>query len=339
MPTPFLKELATSQKLDASLKNPTVVLNFVAGHWGSTEATRLAAFNATPANYPDYPFLWRDTIKVDPQGGDVYFVEVPYVKIEGKLMAGGGAGTQHPEPPGQDDKLSTEFAIDATAGSETAFTSVETIAKKTLDAAAVPDFARSVNVTPDGVKGVERSAPKFEWSLTVHFPFLTHRYCNRMKVMSGRSINNRTFFGRWAGECRFLGMTANWRNADAWAATFKFSDSPTWGHDAWKQQYVPQIKPAALPVIPTGATSSPQRLFNDTLLDLVTDVNGNRIKVGWDYAWMLFRDSTSNGYKVSTGYAAYFERMYFPMDYFWLGIGGAAVPPANDQTPPEDANL
>lgn len=343
MPIPnlgsFLVESIDSRQVKASLKNPTVTLKYTAVNFATPEMARAYTVTQTPVNYPDYPFLWRDAIEVTPLGGSCHAVVVPYVVIEGDVQSGGPAGTQHKNETADhnpDQPLGPEFSFDTTGGTQHIGTSIQTRAASggilTMgNPGASPNYFRSINVTDDGVKGLDRHTSRFDWQVTVHFPTLTHKYLDRLKVMSGRAMNKRFFFGRWGCECLFLGARGTWRQSDAWAVTFSFSDSATWGYDAWKQR--------GLTGGPSTPANKPQRFFNDPVLDIVRDANNNRIKRGWDYVWGVYTKQPSSGFVIEKLAHAYFEQIYWEMDFYWLGIGGAKKPPADDLVPPEEQDF
>lgn len=120
-----------------------------------------------------------------------------------------------------------------------------------------PDFMGSINVTADGVEGVDIIVPQYSFTET--------RYMEDADVTSGfkavvfsRSgkVNSDTFRGFAAGEVRFDGVSGSRRGraaTDLWEITYRFTCSPN----------------------ATGL-----------IIGAITGIN----KMGWEYLWVRYED-------------------------------------------------
>ena len=150
---------------------------------------------------------------------------------------------------------------------------------------AVPFVAMPLGVTKDSVDGTDITVPVYNFTETHHIPVanVTNAYKTALFLLTGRT-NNATFRGFAAGEVLFLGASGSQRGFEDWEITFRFAASPN----------------------VTGLS--------------VGDITGIA-KEGWQYLWVKYADTESDGAIVKQPVAVYVEKVYESGDYSALGIG------------------
>lgn len=160
-----------------------------------------------------------------------------------------------------------------------------------------PEVGYGINVTADGVEGVEQPASKLEWSLNHWFSpsFLNDAYLHFIKTMSAR-VNSEAWrsHGRW--ELLFLGGEAaeySPTQTKPVKVSFKFAGSPT----------------AVNIVIP--------RMVDGGSITIDT-------KLGWEYLWFLHEKIVDPASKVviQVPRAAYVAKTKLEFNFNELGLTG-----------------
>lgn len=170
-----------------------------------------------------------------------------------------------------------KFTFDFATTSAHLDKSLQTIGYLSLTS-AVPNAAShrgSINVTPEGIGGVDILIPEFRFTLTVFraLSLFTEAYQVKLARLTTKT-NLAPFRGFASGEVQYLGASGGGEAGnDAVEITHRFAVAPN--------------------VILTG--------INDTTL----------AKEGWNYAWYTFLDShQADGQPVKEPKAVYVERVY-----------------------------
>ena len=89
-----------------------------------------------------------------------------------------------------------------------------------------PDMGGLINVTANGVEGVEVHVPTLEFTIRRGFAldFVTNDYVKMLAGLTG-SVNDDEFNGFAAGEVLFLGAEGTQSGGDPWQITFSFAAS------------------------------------------------------------------------------------------------------------------
>jgi hypothetical protein len=199
----------------------------------------------------------------------------------------GTARYQNDPRSGYGTNTPAQFSFDTTGGSQHITQAESHVASYAPAGASAPDHKGAIGVTSSGVEGVDITVPVYSWSET-HFitaANLTGTYRGLLHSLTGK-VNNSTFKGFDAGECLFLGASANWSDDDIGAmVTFKFAGSP-----------------------------------NRTNLTVGT-ITGIA-KKGWEYVWIEYEqaEDSSASKMVSRPIAAHVEQVYEYGDFSTLGI-------------------
>lgn len=257
---------------------------------GSTndQDVRDALFLALPATYGT---LFLSNYNVKHQGGGVWIGEAKYsslVPIENP--AGGPDPTSPPPPPPPAppalyDPIPTGFSFDISGVAEHITQSKQTMQKVKRGGGIPPDTQRAIGVTADGeVTGVDVLVPKFEWSVTRQFTFITINYLRILNSLVGTT--NIGPFYRWGTrECLFLGASGATQNDAPLQVTFKFLTS--------------------------------QALFNVNICEGLTVP----VIDPHEYLWISYKDVPNAGFMTMQPDAAYVERIYNGSNFALLGIG------------------
>ncbi len=175
--------------------------------------------------------------------------------------------------------------FETSGGTQRVFQSLRTVSNYAPPGMTAPDCKGAIGVTKDAVEGVDLTVPVFNWNEThyVDAAAITDAYIKTLFRLTARK-NAAPFKICAAGECLFLGASGSQRNEQDWEVNFKFAASPN-------------------------------------LVDLTIGEMEGIIKRGWDYLWVLHRDTTSNNFLVKKPIAAYVEEVYYDGDFSLLGIG------------------
>lgn len=151
-----------------------------------------------------------------------------------------------------------------------------------------PDFQDAINVSKNGIDGVEIEIPTLEWVETWRHPDQSINglaYAGAVYDIVG-TVNNAPFRGFAAGEIRMRGLNGRKTRHDAWEFSYTFAASP-----------------------------------NATNLT-VGDITGIA-KKGWEYLWVFYEDAEDqNAHVLSVKpRAAYVATVYRQTDFTALGIG------------------
>jgi hypothetical protein len=149
-----------------------------------------------------------------------------------------------------------------------------------------PDNEGAINVTSEGVEGVDILTPTWSFSETHYIALadITDAYKATLAGLVGTK-NDDTFRGHAAGEVLLMGVSGSRRgSAEDWAVTFTF-----------------------------GVSKNATELSVGT----VTGIS----KLGWDYLWVKYKPIVDANSPVRQPVAAYVEKVYDDGDFDDLGIG------------------
>jgi len=192
----------------------------------------------------------------------------------------------HPDKKEEDQQPAdpSEFSFDTTGGSAHITTSLGTTSYPSM---ASPDYKNSINVTNDGVEGVDILAPKFSFQLKLVLNYddatmLT--YALTLAALTG-TTNDDTFKGFAEGEVLFAGAVGSKRTGGNWEVTYYFE----------AEENI------------TGLT--------------IGDITGIE-KKGWEYLWVVFvkYEDTALHMIVERPNAVYVEQVYYASDFSVLGV-------------------
>lgn len=183
-----------------------------------------------------------------------------------------------------------KYAFSTKGGSQKITHAIADVAQYTASGTA-PDMQGAIGVTKDSIEGVEVPLPQFTWTETWKMPIamLTDAYKVTLAGLTAR-VNNATFRGFAIGEVRFDGVDGSIERQDSQETalnpelTFAFSASPN------------AVGLAVGPI--TGIA-----------------------KKGWEYAWVLYEDDTSQHRMVKSPIAVYVQQVLFYGNFAGLGIG------------------
>jgi len=189
------------------------------------------------------------------------------------------------------DVAESSFSFDTTGGTQHITHALATIA--TYPAPGIPgapDFDGALNVTDQGVEGLDIELPVYRFAETHYMEDadVTLAYKGTLFSLTGR-VNNTAFKGLAAGECLFLGAQGTRRGSgddDLWEISYQFAGSPN----------------------VTGLSVGP-----------ITGIN----KLGWEYLWVRYavaEDATAKAL-VRKPIAVYIEQVYKVGDFSQLGVG------------------
>jgi hypothetical protein len=189
MPNFVFNELPNSR--DQTAEPPTINLRYKATGTQSDSFVRAYAYSATPNIYPtEYGTLYRQDIRLEPQGFNVWTVTIPYAR----------KGTK--PPTGQ-----WTFSFDTTGGSFHIKASKETVNSYGTDP---PDFKQLIGVNGDDVAGADIVIPALKLNVTFKHPMgvVTIAYAKTLARLTGK-VNDSTFLTCDAGEVLYLGSTGS----------------------------------------------------------------------------------------------------------------------------------
>lgn len=195
--------------------NPSAELRYLVTGTND-EAAAIAAVNAvvTP-----YGLLWPNQIDLEPMdayigGFKMFRASVQYGPVPGGLGVGEG------------EELPT-FTCDYSG--ETAKILQGLAVVNTYPAPGEPavNFKGAINVTSDGVEGVEIEVPVFTFSLSISIPtslFTTSYQASVARIT--KSVNSHNWRGFAPKEVRFDGMAVSGTYGERTSMTYRFSVSP-----------------------------------------------------------------------------------------------------------------
>lgn len=164
---------------------------------GTTDhnTVRSYALSATPLLFDG---LWRQTIKITPNGWKLWTIEVPF-------------GPKEPPEPRE-----YKWAWDTTGGTAHITQAVQHIQSYAPAGKTAPDHKGAIGVKQDGeVEGCDIVVPSFKWTETHQLPAAAASwgYSQMVKAVTGR-VNNAAFRGFPAGQVRFDGAQGGGSNKD-----------------------------------------------------------------------------------------------------------------------------
>lgn len=191
-----------------------------------------------------------------------------------------GAKSQDPPVPGE----AARWSFETTGGQQHIEVGESHVNSYAPAGETAPDHDGAINVTEDGVEGVDVGAPTFRFSLTKAFNDGSEPSASTLADLTF-TTNQATFQGFAAGEVLFLGATGSQRDDGSWEITFTF-----------------------------------ERRKNRTGLTIgsITGI----AKKGWEYLWVEFRQDTdaTAGRRVRLPIAVHVEQVYESGDFSQLGV-------------------
>lgn len=199
----------------ASTENPrSILMKIVAGRTGDDAYMRAYTALNTPLMLDG---LFRQDAKLDPQGGGMWEIELPYGPIQ-------------PRTPDLSE-FRIRFSTTGATARKTNYLSTPTGYARSGETAT--DHKGAINVQPDGrVEGTEIRIPSFSWTEEHSLPvaWANWQYAQVLKAITGKT-NNASFRNLPAGEVLFDGAEGGVSNQkpDQVDLTFHFiqSDSAT----------------------------------------------------------------------------------------------------------------
>ncbi len=281
----IVRELAKSRARKLSFDGADLSLDFIAMGSNDDAAIYAAVYLVSPATYAvagaggrTYR-LRRKEISLDSVGAGVWTAEATY----GIQLSTADTGSDDPQDTDDATPAGPELSFDTTGGTEHVTQSLATISSVgPVSGPAAPNYSQAINVTRDSVGGVDRVAPKFEFTLTVPKVGLSRSYVRDLARNTGKT-NSATWNGYAAGEVLFLGATGSAKPADGFVITYKFA-------------------------VQENRTNVIIRPADDGISGHAGEIKVD--KKGWEYVWCAYKDTTSNNLLVQIPVAAYVEQIY-----------------------------
>lgn len=272
-----MRELHRSRTLEVQLRSGGLTLEFIVlGTYDEDDAFAYVRAN-TPAYYgpvAGVSRLQRQKIVTAPQGGAVWFATVTY-------------GTPEvPETPGAPqptDPLGIDWSFDTTGVTRHVTQSLRTVHRIKRGGGEADDMEGAIGVAKDGVAGCDVPAPKFDFSITRSYFYLTIDYLKLLKTLTGK-VNDAEYLGFPRGELLFKGARGQGSTGDYPKLTFLFS-----------------------------ASDNREDIF---ISDQITVPS----KKGWEYLWVAYEDAVGTESLISRPRAAYVEEVIEYVDFAQLGI-------------------
>lgn len=222
--------------------------------------------------------------------------------------AGGPAPPAPPPPPpapAAGTPLGPEWSFDTTGATVKITQSLATRFAGQRDGvfSPVPDFKRAINVTKEGVEGVDVASRKLEFTYQVRAAYVTLDYVQFCYRITG-TVNPYPFLGFDTGELLFMGVTGQSQTptdgqTPAWTLSFKFAASPTKGD-------------------PFGGSGDP--------LEVAPDLTVPGAE-GWDYVWVSYDQTTDGGRSGLRPLNVFVEQVYDYGDFDGLALWAPQAPP------------
>lgn len=189
-----------------------------------------------------------------------------------------------PRPPGVGE---SRYSFEIQTQNQKITNSFATITSTAKTGDTAPSFSTAINVTADGVQGVDILIPTASFSETHYLDDedVTPTYQRTLEELVG-TVNDGTFRGRAAGEVLFIGVSGGKRETDdVWEVTFRFA-----------------------------------REQNRTNI-VIGDLEPIAAKQGWDLLWAYYEPVLEEERIVMRPRYAYVERVYLRSNFASLGIG------------------
>lgn len=253
----------------------------VRGTEDDAEVADLVA-DTSPTTYGGLP---RRSISIRPEGSSlIWDCTVTYGKKD-------PATTDRQTNPPQTGDIAISF--DTSGGTLRMTQSLETVgshASIVISGVTIPvpgvDFKQAINVTKDGVEGVDIYSPTFSFQITKYVARdeVTDAYIGNLFNLTAR-VNNGNFRGFDAGQVLFLGASGSARGEEDFEITYKFLCSEN----------------------KTGLT--------------VGDIEGID-KKGWEYLWVSYEEfEDEESFRlVKRPYNVNVEKVYEDGDFSLLGL-------------------
>lgn len=231
------------------------------------------------ANLPStYASMPRQEVRLRALGPDSWEVMAHYAPNSATSQA----QVDPVPPPEPGDKL---HSWDTTGGTQHITQALATVSSHAPSGLTAPDFKGAINVTEDGVAGVDVTVRELvqQWTI-VKTDAEVATIDDYLYDLTGK-VNNGSFYGYAAGECLFLGATGEQRIAGGdWTITLKVAIQPN---------------SASLTVGDITIAS----------------------KKGWDHLWVLYEHTEDATAKklVQRPRAAYVVQVYEYGDFTTLG--------------------
>lgn len=285
----YCYERANARKFNDDGRSPSGEIGYVVFEAADELAVEYAVLLESPATA--FNGLTRRRVSAELVGGVLWHATAEYSLVEREEGQDGG-GEQNgdsppaetPAPPEDAEPLGAEWSWSTTGGSVHITQSKETRSSVSSQGGGPPDYNRAIGVSKDGVEGCDVFVPKFEWTLTREFDFVTRKYLRVLAELTG-TVNQYPFMGWQAQEVLFLGADGGGGNKKRASIAYKFSAQKT-------QQ----------PVDVGGGLAIP-------------------LKRGWDYIWVAYGPTTDANFLIQRPIHAYCERVYDTADFSKLGLG------------------
>lgn len=192
-------------------QDPSAELRYSVRGTDDDYSARVAVQAGSPIAFDVYNdgslVLWRESISVEPVGGEVWEGMVRYGTV----------------PPTDE----STFSFDTGGGSQHVTQSIQNVNRYAPPGKTAPDCKGAIGVTPDSVEGVDVTVPTYQFSETHYLPdsFVTPAYKATLFSLTGK-VNDSSFKGFAAGECLFLGASGSKRGGGDWEINYRFAASP-----------------------------------------------------------------------------------------------------------------
>jgi hypothetical protein len=222
-------ELYNSRRVNIGFDQQNAVLSFFCRGTTDDALARAAILSITPLVF--FGLLFQD-MDVNPLGGGCWTAEAKYdsaVPTENPGMGGASPPPPPPAAPGGTDALGAGFAFDISVVTENVKIAKALVTSAGRFGNVPPDTKNLIGVTADGeVTGCDRYTPKFEWSVTRKFGFVTLNYYKTLMGLVG-TTNDNTWYGFSRGENLCIGASGNGKDAANVEVTMKFAAQPNQG--------------------------------------------------------------------------------------------------------------
>ena len=263
-------ELIDSREITVTTSGPVVKLKYIISETDSDATAYSELKSAAPQSYTvDGIVTPRAALKVKPihiEAGTTGHWEGTAEYSFPSANSGGGGG---PETG------TSVYNFDTTGGTATYKHALDHIADYAASGTP-PNHGGAINVTKEGVEGVDVITPNFGFTVT---QYLADNLVNTATIATLTGcVNNGGFYGFNAGEVLFLGATGTKRNDGTdWEINFRFACSPNFSNQVIQS--------------PLGNITVPTKL-------------------GWDYLWVEYIDHFDGTKTVRAARAAHVERVY-----------------------------